>query len=104
MSAPIRGQVYSIDFGDGPEPWVVVSNNVRNRQLREVLGAPIADSTEVDLATVVALHPTDPVAGVVLADEIERLHRHKLITLLGVLSPGTIMKLNRALKIALAIP
>jgi mRNA interferase MazF len=104
MSAPLRGQVYSVDIGHGPKPWVVVSNNLRNRQLDDVLAARITTTTKVELPTVVRLEAADPLVGVVLADEIELLFRDELTTPLGALSPGTIMKLNQALKIALALP
>ena len=100
----MRGQVYRIDTGHGPKPWVVVSNNVRNRQLSDVLGARISTTIKTELPTIVRLEPADPLAGVVLADEIEPLFRDELTTPLGALSPGTIMKLNRALRIALGIP
>jgi mRNA interferase MazF len=100
----MRGQVYRVDLGHGAKPWVVVSNNVRNRQLRNVLGAPITTTPKPELETIVRLESTDPLVGVVLADNITVLSRDELSTSLGALSPGTIMKLNRALKIALAIP
>ena len=31
MSAPLRGQVYRADLNFGAKPWLVVSNNDRNR-------------------------------------------------------------------------
>jgi mRNA interferase MazF len=104
VSAHLRGQVYRVDTGQGPKPWVVVSNNVRNRQLSDVLGARITTTIKTELPTIVRLEPADPVVGVVLADDIEPLFRDELTTLLGALSPGTITKLNRALKIALGLP
>ncbi len=104
MSLPMRGQVYRVDVGHGPKPWVVVSNNLRNRQLDDVLAARISTTPEVELPTIVRLEPADPLAGVVLADEVEPLFRDELTTPLGALSPGTIIKLNQALKIALALP
>jgi mRNA interferase MazF len=104
VSSPMRGHVYRVDAGHGPEPWVVVSNNVRNRQLHDVLAARITTTAKPELPTIVRLEPADPVAGVVLADEIEPLLRDELDTSLGPLSQGTIMKLNRALRITLALP
>lgn len=104
MSAPMRGQVYRVNMGHGPKPFVIVSNNLRNRQLDDVLGARITATLKVDLPTAVRLEPADPLVGVVLTDAIEQLFREELTTPLGALSPGTIMKLNEALKIALALP
>ena len=38
MSAvPQRGQVYRCDLGYGLKPWLVVSNNIRNRLLDDVI-------------------------------------------------------------------
>lgn len=104
MSAPLRGQIYRVDVGYGPKPWVVVSNNMRNRQVRSVLGVRITTTPKVELPTMVRLEPADPLVGVVLADEIQSLYRDDLTTPLGALSPATIMKLNQALRIALALP
>lgn len=104
MSAPLRGQVYRVDVGHGPKPWVVVSNNGRNRQLRNVVGVRITTTPKPELPTIVRLEPADPLVGVVLADEIVSLRRELLTSPLGALSPSTIMKLNQALRIALALP
>ena len=41
MSAPLRGQVYRADIGFGPKPWLVVSNNHRNRALSDLLAVRI---------------------------------------------------------------
>jgi mRNA interferase MazF len=104
MSAPLRGQIYRVDVGSGPKPWVVVSNNMRNRHIHSVLGVRITTTPKTELPTMVRLAPEDPLVGVVLADEIQSLSRDEMTTPLGALSPSTIMKLNQALKIALAVP
>ncbi|MCZ4618784.1 type II toxin-antitoxin system PemK/MazF family toxin, partial [Rhodococcus qingshengii] len=41
MTAALRGQIYWADIGKGEKPWVVVSNNVRNRNLNTVLAARV---------------------------------------------------------------
>jgi mRNA interferase MazF len=41
MSAPLRGQVYRADLGFGAKPWLVVSNNDRNRALSDLLAVRI---------------------------------------------------------------
>jgi mRNA-degrading endonuclease toxin of MazEF toxin-antitoxin module len=42
MSAPLRGQVYWADLGFGAKPWLVVSNNDRNRALSDLRGPTCA--------------------------------------------------------------
>jgi hypothetical protein len=45
-SAPMRGQVHRVSLTSaGPQPYVIVSNNVRNRNLDSVLAvlAPLND-------------------------------------------------------------
>lgn len=52
----MRGHVYRVDLGHGPEPGVVLSNNSRNRNLDTVLAARITPTTtSAHLPTVVAL-------------------------------------------------
>ncbi|KAA2266108.1 type II toxin-antitoxin system PemK/MazF family toxin [Solihabitans fulvus] len=105
MTPPIRGQVYRVDLGHGPKPWVIVSNNVRNRQLDDVLAARITTTDKPVLPTVVRLSSADqPLVGSILADDIVQLYRDELATPVGALSPQTLMKLNSALAIALALP
>jgi mRNA interferase MazF len=41
MSTPLRGQVYRADIGFGAKPWLVVSNNHRNRALSDLLAVRI---------------------------------------------------------------
>ena len=31
MITPLRGQLFRVDLGYGAKPWLVVSNNQRNR-------------------------------------------------------------------------
>jgi mRNA interferase MazF len=41
VTAPLRGQIFHVDLGHGRKPWLVVSNNARNRNLDSVLAARI---------------------------------------------------------------
>lgn len=104
-SAPVRGQIYRADVGYGPKPWLIVSNNRRNRLLSDVLAARITTTNkQAVLPTWVQLSSADPLVGNIVTDDLEQVLRADLGALLGTISPGTVMALNTALKLALAIP
>lgn len=99
---PQRGQVYRCDLGYGLKPWLIVSNNHRNRVLSEVLAIRIT-TTQRELPTWVPLGPTDPLVGNANADCIEQLGKDELREYLGALTLATMRKVNDALTIALAL-
>jgi mRNA interferase MazF len=99
---PQRGQVYRCDLGYGLKPWLVVSNNARNRLLSDVVAIRLT-TTARDLPTWVKLSPADPLAGCANADCIERLAKDELGEYLGALSPGSMRAVNQAIAIALAL-
>ncbi|HEY5881064.1 MAG TPA: type II toxin-antitoxin system PemK/MazF family toxin [Nakamurella sp.] len=102
MSVPLRGQVYRVDLGHGAKPWVVVSNNARNRNLETSLAVRITTIDKpANLPTVVPLSSADPLVGYVLVDDIIQLHRNELVTPLGSLAPATMQLVSAALRIAL---
>lgn len=101
-SAPLRGQVFRVDLGHGPKPWLVVSNNARNAKLDTVIGVRITTTTKrTQLPTVVALEPADPLVGAVLVDDLVQLYQDELTTPLGALTPRTMTAVSAALRIAL---
>jgi mRNA-degrading endonuclease toxin of MazEF toxin-antitoxin module len=57
-ASPQRGQVYRCDLGYGPKPWLVVSNNARNRLLDDIIAIRLT-TTARDLPTWVKLSPAD---------------------------------------------
>lgn len=103
MSArALRGQAFRVDLGHGPKPWVVLSNNQRNRALDTVLAARITTtSTHSHVPTVVPLAAADPLVGHVLVDDIVQLYHDELGDNLGSLSPASMQKISAALRIAL---
>jgi len=103
--APVRGQIYRVDIGYGAKPWLIVSNNRRNRNLSDVLAVRITTTQKhVDLPTWVHLDSGDPLVGHINTDDVQQLGRDELGELLGCLTPGTIMRVNEALRLALALP
>ncbi|WP_067533383.1 type II toxin-antitoxin system PemK/MazF family toxin [Nocardia crassostreae] len=102
-AAPIRGQVYRADLGYGAKPWLIVSNNARNRVTDDVLAVRLT-TTKRQLPTWVELGPSDPLAGYVNTDNIEPLGKGELGDYLGALTPASLLAVNRALAIALGLP
>lgn len=99
---PQRGQVYRCDLGYGPKPWLVVSNNARNRLLSDIVSIRLT-TTARDLPTWVKLSAADPLTGYANADCIEHLAKDELGEYLGALSPPSMRAVNQALAIALAL-
>lgn len=94
--------MYRCDLGYGRTPWLVVSNNSRNRLLPDVIAIRLA-TTARELPTWVKLSPADPLGGYANADCIEQLGKDELDEYLGALCPATMDSINRALTIALAL-
>jgi mRNA interferase MazF len=104
---PMRGQVYRVKLGaQDPKPYVVVSNNMRNRALDSVLAARITTTDKSRIPTAVGLGPDDPQVGYILADDIVEVWKDELETgdHLGCLAPMTLLRLNDALAQALGLP
>ncbi len=101
-AAPQRGQVYRCDLGYGPKPWLIVSNNSRNRALADIIAIRLT-TTARDLPTWVRLGPADPLTGYANADCIEQLGKDELGGYLGALTPATMHNINQALATALAL-
>lgn len=102
MNRGLRSQAYRVDLGYGSKPWVILSNNSRNRNLDTVLVARITTTSKnAHVPTVVQLTAADPLVGFVLVDDIVQLYHDELAEPLGALSPPTMQEISRALRIAL---
>ena len=98
----MRSQAYRVDLGHGSKPWVILSNNSRNRNLDTVLAARITTTSKnAQVPTVVPLTAADPLVGYVLVDDIVQLYHDELAESVGTLSPQTIQEISKALRIAL---
>ncbi|KPN47697.1 type II toxin-antitoxin system PemK/MazF family toxin [Mycobacterium intracellulare] len=100
---PTRGQVDRCDVGSGLKPWLIVSNNARNRHTADVLAIRLT-TTARRLATWVPLSASDPLTGYANADNIETLGKDELGDYLGTLSVNAMSRVNNALAAALALP
>jgi len=104
---PMRGQVYRVKLGrHDPKPYVVVSNNVRNRALDSVLAARITTTDKSRIPTAVSLGSDGPQVGYALADDIVEVWKDELAVgeYLGSLAPMKLLQLNVALGQALGLP
>ncbi|WP_074342479.1 type II toxin-antitoxin system PemK/MazF family toxin [Mycobacteroides abscessus] len=98
----MRSQTFRVDLGHGLKPWVILSNNSRNKNLDTVLAARITTTSKnAHLPTVVALTAADPLVGFVLVDDIVQLFHDELTETLGSLSHPTMQEISKALRIAL---
>jgi mRNA interferase MazF len=105
VNPPARGQVYWADLGSGRKPWLVVSENGRNRKLDTVLAVRITTTLKTAyLPSHVLLPEGEPVSGVVRCDDIEQLAVDELVALVGALGRRTMSEVNEALRVALALP
>ena len=101
MSAS-RGQLFWVDLGHGEKPWLVVSNNARNRHLDTVIAARVTTTGKhAAVPTVVPLAPADPLVGYVLVDDLVQLYQDELNKAAGALSARTMAAVSAALRIAL---
>lgn len=102
MNRGMRSQAFRVDLGHGGKPWVILSNNSRNRHLDTVLAARITTTSKnAHVPTVVPLTAADPLVGYVLVDDIVQLYHDELTDPLGALSAATMQEISRALRIAL---
>ncbi|MGH3501986.1 MAG: type II toxin-antitoxin system PemK/MazF family toxin [Nocardioidaceae bacterium] len=97
---PIRGVVYRMDLGHGAKPWLVVSNNHRNRALDTVVVVRVT-TTNKPLPTRVDLAHDDPLAGQVLCDDVEQVYADELGERLGALSRSSMGRVGEGLRLAL---
>ncbi len=102
MTAALRGQIYRVDLGHGRKPWVVVSNNQRNRSLETMVAARITTTSKrLHLPTVIPLSASDPLVGSVLCDDLVQLYVDELDDLVGALTPTTMTAVSHGLRVAL---
>lgn len=99
-----RGTVVYADLGYGEKPWLIVSNNARNGALGSALVVRITTSGKPPLDSIVELTSADhPLVGRVLCDDVETLWDDDSTRPGGALSPETMMRVDRGLRVAFAL-
>ncbi len=98
----LRGQVFRVDLGHGAKPWLIVSNNSRNRNLETVVAVRVTTTGKhANVPTVVPLSSADPLVGYVVVDDLIQLYRGELTVALGAVSAPTMRAVSAAIRIAL---
>jgi mRNA interferase MazF len=99
----LRGCVYGANLGDiGTEEYfLIVSNNIRNRQLRTALAVRLTTTIKPNLASIVPLGAGEALVGSVLCDNILELYEDEVTRELGALSRGAMDNVGRGLAAAL---
>ncbi|MBV9097266.1 MAG: type II toxin-antitoxin system PemK/MazF family toxin [Frankiaceae bacterium] len=105
MTDLVRGRVYAAVLSEriGEKPYLVVSNNRRNRALDSVIAVRVATSPKPDLASIVATTPEDPVAGRVLCDDLVEIWPDEVRRDMGACSPATMRRVGDGLRAALGL-
>jgi mRNA-degrading endonuclease toxin of MazEF toxin-antitoxin module len=85
--------------------FVVVSNNGRNRQLKNALAARITTTLkQPDISSIVPIDRDEPVNGRVCCDDIELLYPEDCRKSCGAFSQKMMRKIEGGLRAAFAIP
>lgn len=105
ITSPLeRGRVYFADLGGGRKPWVVVSNNQRNRALEDALVVRITTTDKYEgLASVQRLPEHECVVGLVRADTLTTLYPDEVEEEAGGLSRVGMEAVEAALRGALGL-
>ncbi|GAY10339.1 type II toxin-antitoxin system PemK/MazF family toxin [Pseudonocardia sp. N23] len=101
---PVRGRIYMADLGHGQKPWLVVSNNQRNRALGNFLALRITTTPKPAMPTIVELTSADPLVGRALCDDLTQLFRDEIVRDVGAASPQTMARVAAGIRAALALP
>jgi mRNA interferase MazF len=91
---------------EGRKPYLVLSNNQRNRQLDDVIRVPITTTRKPEqLRSVVALAAEDhPLVGNVLCDDIYPVFKDEIRAMWGAVSQATMRRVEDGLRSALGLP
>lgn len=100
MSALRRGDIVRVEDEPGAVLWAVVSNDLRNAALPNVLAARIVPVAKAAGPTAVQLTNDDPYNGYVLADFVSTINTNRLAPA-GRLSPDTANAVSAALRAAM---
>lgn len=101
----IRGRVYMADLESGePKPWIVVSNDSRNRALGSALAVRVTTTNKfTELPSVVALPAGECVSGWVRCDNLTTLYADEPTKALLGLSRPAMARIEDGLKAALGM-
>lgn len=100
----IRGQVVRADIGlDEPKLFVVISNNMRNRNLLSVLTARLTTSDKPKIPSVVDVNHPEVFVGRVVCDDIVEIYEDEVVSVVGGFTASTMKRINVGLAAALSL-
>lgn len=102
--AVTRGQIWWVDVGlDENKRFVVVSNNVRNRKLRDVAMLRVTTADKPDIPSIVRFDAGEisDACCFAVADDVWMIGKEWLRDRVGVLTPSQMERVNQALRVAL---
>jgi mRNA-degrading endonuclease toxin of MazEF toxin-antitoxin module len=102
----LRGEIWLADVGLAEaKRFVIVSNNERNRSLRDVLGVRMTTAPKPSLPSIVEFRSGQVSAerSFAVADDIVPLRKSDLIERVGGLTLGQMHRLEAAIRAALAL-
>lgn len=87
----------------GEKPFLVVSNNVRNRNLDSVICARVSTSRHrpAEIPSVVPIEDRGAAVGQVLCDDLLSVRTHRLKRMVGALPPRVMTEVGKGLRSAL---
>jgi len=88
---------------DDEKYFLVVSNNIRNRQLNSVVAVRLTTSAKPTLPSIVTLGQPELFVGSVVCDDIVELYDDEVRRDLGALTRGTMVRVNAGLMAALGM-
>jgi mRNA interferase MazF len=99
-----RGQVVRADIGlDEPKLFVVVSNDRRNQNLRQVLAVRLTTTSKPAIPSIVELVHPEAFDGRAVCDDIVELYQDEIVAVIGGLSPAAMRGINSGLAAALGL-
>jgi mRNA interferase MazF len=95
----VRGRVYSAIFPnvDGEKYYLVVSNNRRNNELKQVLAIRLTTTTKPSISSIVEIPRGEVFIGRAVCDDIVEIWENEVLT------PRTMTHIEQGLKAALGI-
>lgn len=100
----LRGQVVRADIGlDEPKLFVVVSNNRRNQNLRQVLAVRLTTTSKPPIPSIVELVHPEAFVGRAVCDDIVEIYEDEVVAVIGGLSPVAMRAINAGLGAALGM-
>jgi mRNA-degrading endonuclease toxin of MazEF toxin-antitoxin module len=102
----LRGEIWLADVGlQEAKRFVIVSNNERNRSLRDVLGVRMTTAPKPSIASIVEFRSgqVSPERTFAVADDIVPLRKSDLIERVGGLTLAQMQRVEAAIRAALAL-